>query len=740
MNKNTKSHGVLIAVIALLITAVFIILIITSLHYKQMQLLHWQVLTSLIIVVILALVLLIRFFLKSRILAFENKKYLEEQKIYEQKLIKAQRLYLFISQINQMLLKTSDETTLYKDACNIAVNVGKFRMAWIGFIDEQTKVIKPFTHAGIDLDYLSVIKIIGDINVPEGRGPTASAILEGQYFFSNDIETDPRMLPWRTEALKRNYYSVISLPIIRSGKAIGAFTLYADTKNFFDEAEITLLNETARDISFALEIFETKKIRETAEKLVIESERRYHTLAESSPVGIFHTDATGYTTYVNPRWTTISGVSFEAALGNGWLNAVHEDDKQKLVQGWEEATKNHLISSTQYRFVRPDGSVAWVLGQAVPEKNNENEIIGYVGTITDITQQKKSELQIAQARDLSLTIINSLPGIFYLYDENRRFLRWNKNFEKVSGYTAEEIKNMHPLDFFSNEEKELLEEKISNTFKYGQDQVEAKFQLKNKEQIAYYFTGKLIEYENVSCLMGVGIDITERVEAQERIKETSEELRQLALHLQTIREEERKRIGREIHDELGQQLTAIKMDVAWIDKKVPEEYAHLKTKIKNVIALLDGSNKSIRRILSELRPGVLEDNDLVDALQWLGKQFSANTGISVTFNKPEKITKVAQPLANCIFRVYQEALTNITRYAEAKNVFTTIIADEQNIALTIKDDGKGFDAATIKNKKSFGLLGMKERVHSLNGRFDLISSPGLGTTINIFLPLQSQKV
>ena len=210
-------------------------------------------------------------------------------------------------------------------------------------------------------------------------------------------------------------------------------------------------------------------------------------------------------------------------------------------------------------------------------------------------------------------------------------------------------------------------------------------------------------------------------------------------HLQKIREEERKNIAREIHDELGQQLTAIKMDVAWIDKKTPEETTDIKRKLKNIIALLDGSNQSIRRILSELRPRILDDHGLLEAIEWLGRQFTEATGIPVKFTTPEKDIKVSEQIATCIFRVCQEAFTNITRYALAKNVSISIKIIEENIILIIEDDGIGFDTASVQNKKSFGILGMKERVLSLGGKFELVSSPGKGTKITVSLPYSINK-
>ncbi|MBC7720781.1 MAG: PAS domain S-box protein [Pedobacter sp.] len=603
--------------------------------------------------------------------------------------------------------------------------------------------------------------------------------------------------------------------------------------------------------------------RKATNELLIE--RRYQTLAEISPVGIFHTDATGFTTYVNPRWCGISGLTSEEALGNGWLNAVHEDDKKILAAGWEAATKMHEISFSEYRFIRPDGTIAWVIGQATPERNFKNEIIGYVGTTTDITERKKNEeaIKVANERfeliaratndavfeldlvtqkswhnraflqlfdndfntenselsiprwksklhpddsegvitklekalagtsstwadefrfkkangnygyfyyrafisrddackaiqmigsmiditelneaknniikekNLSDSIINSLPGVFYLITKNRQFLRWNKNLETVTKYTADEIITLDALTLFDVDEKELLYKKITDTFVYGEESVQANYYIKTKEKIPYFFTGKAIDYQGQMCLVGVGFDVSETVAAQEKIKQTTGQLRQLTAHLQTIREEERKRIGREIHDELGQQLTAIKMDIAWVDKKIPHDNIPLKNKLKNIIELLDGSNQSIRRILSELRPSILDDYGLLEAIDWLGRQFTSTTGIPVKFTTTETNLKTPEAIATCIFRVYQEAFTNITRHAKANTVVSSLTIINEFVTVIIMDDGQGFDMASQPNKQSFGILGMEERVLSLAGKFEFFSALGNGTKITISLP------
>jgi len=530
----------------------------------------------------------------------------------EEKILKANRLYFFISQVNQMIVRATNQETLFKEACRIAVELGKFSLAWIGLVDEATESVVPVVYAGEENKYLSEIKPISIKDIPEGHGPTGQAIRNGQYYICNDIEADPAMDPWKDAALSRGYRSSMSLPIIKSGKVVGAFSFYAPVKNFFDDSEIALLEEATGDVAFALEVFEKEEMRRKAEQGIVESERRYHTLAEVSPVGIFHTDAAGSTTYVNPRWCQISGITYEKAMGNGWFEAVHPDDRDMLRRNWEEATRHQQVSVSEYRFVRPNGSTAWVIGQAIPERDADGAIVGYVGTTTDITDRKLAE-------------------------------------------------------------KEM--------------------------------------------------------------EESSQKLRQLTTHLLNIREEERKRIGREIHDELGQQLTAIKMDISWIAKKTDPSQEAFKTKLQNVIALLDGGNQSIRRILNELRPVILDDYGLLEALRWQAQQFTANTHIPVAMTASESDMKIPEEISTCIFRIFQEALTNITRYAKATQVKVSLDIDSDSVLLNIEDNGLGFDTELTKTKKSFGILGMKERVASLNGRFDLSSVPGNGTRISIHIPI-----
>ncbi len=666
-----------------------------------------------------------------------------QKKVTEEKLSKTNRLYHFISDVNEMIIRTQDEQTLFKEACKIAIEVGKFRMAWVGLLDEKTMHVNPVMYDGLDLDYLQVIKIIADKKSPEGKGPVGTAIKEGKPSFCNDIETDSRMAPWCEEALKRSYHSSISLPIKKYNRVIGTFTLYADTKNFFDTEEIDLLEKITADISFTLEVSDKEAIRKKAEESVLKSERRYQKLSEVAPVGIFHTNKEGLVTYVNPRWSEIAGLPRIDALGNGWLVAIHEDDRDYLANNWLKVSQDGKLAVFEFRFRHPDGNIKWVMAQSLPELDSNNRIVGYVGTITDITERKKAEEKIASTID-QLKLSQKIAQIGYWeIDLVHKTNYWSDEmyylFEETLGEKAISLESfferIHP------EDRQSVKDIFGSTLAHKKASGRFEFRLIRKDGSVRYMlaTGELITDKKSAPVRinGTTQDITDLKNTQLEINKTSKQLQELTTYLQTIREEERKRIGRELHDELGQQLTAMKMDLAWINKKTSEDSPIVKEKLKGVLELLDGSNVALRKILNELRPTILDDHGLLDAMQWHSKQFTANTGIPLELITAERELNLPEQVSTCLFRIFQEALTNITRYAEANKVVTYIQIADNHIDVTIEDNGKGFDpeAEHSKSRQPYGILGMKERVRALHGEFELVSAIGKGTRIHVRLPL-----
>jgi PAS domain S-box-containing protein len=743
-------------------------------------------------------------------------------------------------------------------------------MAWIGLVDEETQNVIPVMYAGHEAGYLSEMKKIKIPNVVDGGGPTGTAIREGKYIISNDIEHDLHMQPWKEAALERGYHSSIAVPVLKFGKVIGSFNVYAEEKDFFDAEEITLLQEASGDISFGLEIIDKENQRQQSERLLKEERDRFIKIAETSPGLVYsfrrslmgasfsfpyagksiediygyskqvlEQDATIIVKHFHPEdssrisesinesdknltpwkcefrynhplkgeiwleghtipqrendgstiWygliidTTIrkkaeqeienSNIRFELITrstndalwewnfetgqlwgnethqalygltmtdpvpGNEqWIQKIHPDDRFTIAETQTRslsAEKNNFVS--QYRFLNSNNEYRHIYDRCYILRNTMGEPVRMVGSMMDITEQQKAEALITEEKEFSDAIINSLPGIFYLIDENAQLLRWNKNFETVSGYSGTELSSINALDLFDSNEKELMAAAIQTAFKTGTTEVEANFYTKNHNKIPYYFNGFSFQFKNQKCIVGVGIDIYERKAAEEVIKQINKELHDLSEHLQTVREEERVQIARDVHDELGQQLTGLKLGIEWISLKINNEDIKLKEKMHEMIDLIKVTIQSVRRITANLRPSMLDDLDLVAALEWQSMEMKNRHSIDIAFHSNLTESNLSLETSTALFRIYQEALTNVVRHAAASKVQSSLELVDNNIILAISDNGIGMDLTVKKEHTSFGLIGIKERTFAIGGKFELISQPGKGTTVKIIVPV-----
>ncbi len=231
----------------------------------------------------------------------------------------------------------------------------------------------------------------------------------------------------------------------------------------------------------------------------------------------------------------------------------------------------------------------------------------------------------------------------------------------------------------------------------------------------------------------------DRKHAEARLRESHEQLRALSIYLQYVREEERTRIAREVHDELGQSLTRFKMDLAWVGGRLPRSLRPLLDKIHDMSAHVDATIQSVRRIATELRPGILDDLGLVAALEWQGNEFQTRTGIECHVTSTLQDTLLDADLNTAFFRIFQETLTNIMRHANATRVDVNSTKRDGCLVLTVLDNGRGIRAHEITDRKSIGLLGMEERAALLGGKFLIEGEPDRGTTVTVKIPLASRR-
>jgi PAS domain S-box-containing protein len=225
------------------------------------------------------------------------------------------------------------------------------------------------------------------------------------------------------------------------------------------------------------------------------------------------------------------------------------------------------------------------------------------------------------------------------------------------------------------------------------------------------------------------VDLTERKETERRRRESCEMLQALTARYETAREEERKRIAREMHDELGQYLTALRMQASLLQKELGHEHPELAEEMMSMIAIIDETVQVVREVIASLRPAALEVG-IVAAIEWLVAEFNRNGRTLCRLCVENENIEMSEERAIVLFRLAQEALTNVVRHAAANTVIITLQQSSQGCQMEIRDDGRGFHALA-RRKQSFGLAGMKERAMMLGGQFDIISSPGAGTSLTM---------
>jgi len=239
-------------------------------------------------------------------------------------------------------------------------------------------------------------------------------------------------------------------------------------------------------------------------------------------------------------------------------------------------------------------------------------------------------------------------------------------------------------------------------------------------------------------------DTSKRKEAEaallrnEKLAYQREQLQALAKRLQQVREEERKMVARDLHDQIGQILTAIKMDMAWAARHLPESEGQVHNRLKGSIEMINEGVRSVRKICSGLRPGILDDLGLAAAIEWQANEFASRTGVRCEISMPSTELRLDNDRATEIFRIFQECLTNVARHAEAQSVSASLKTEDENLVLIVQDDGKGFRESEVTG--SLGVLGMKERAKVCGGDVQVSSSTGMGTTVTVRVPLHAASV
>ena len=347
-----------------------------------------------------------------------------------------------------------------------------------------------------------------------------------------------------------------------------------------------------------------------------------------------------------------------------------------------------------------------------------------------VVEQSK---ELVKSGQRNKAILQSLPDMLFIMDKDANFL-----FHQNSG----ETETFRPPEFFLGKNVSevlppFLAKEISSNIKYvietGED-VKHDYHLEDQNGLGH-FEARYVKI-NENEVLTVVRDISKIKKKEEEFLMMNLELRRLSEHLQNVREAERAALSRELHDELGQQLTAISLDLHWVKKMLPASDERIFQKISDALSIVQESTATVKRINTELRPSIIDDLGLFAAVEWLVRDFMKRNEIKTNFNCDCESLKISSSRSIAIFRMIQEALNNISKHAKASTLLLHCYEEDGNLKINISDDGIGFNEAEVSRNISFGLLGMKERANMLDGHIHIKTTPGKGTKIEICLPLE----
>lgn len=483
-------------------------------------------------------------------------------------------------------------------------------------------------------------------------------------------------------------------------------------------------------ITSILDITEQKKAEEEIKK----SEEKYRTIFLKSPLPMWIYDfETLQFLDVNEAAILQYGYTREEFLHMTIKDIRRKEDLEPLLNDLIIIQKFGGSQQHIWRHLKKNGELMTV--ETTAHSFDYNNRKARLVTANDITEREKAEKEILDYKfaldESSLVDVSDSNGIIQYV---------NDNFCKVSKYSSEELIGRDHRIFNSGYHSKDVFRDLWNTVTAGKVW---KKEVRNKAKDGSFFwtDTTIVPFlgtdDRPYQFIVVRTDITARKQAQDEIIQKGEELRMLSDHLQKIREEERTNMAREIHDELGQQLTVMKMDVSWLHNKLSKAEEPVKKRTDELKDILDETVTTVRRIASELRPSILDDMGLGAAIEWHLKEFEKKSGMKTEFENIEKEPQLPEIVKSNLFRIVQESLTNVNRYAKAKKVIVSLRQNSGQLFLTVKDDGIGFDIEKAIAKQTFGILGMKERSFMMGGTFEISSISGKGTTVKVQVPYKN---
>jgi PAS domain S-box-containing protein len=459
----------------------------------------------------------------------------------------------------------------------------------------------------------------------------------------------------------------------------------------------------------------------------------YKILAQSSQVGFYIMQNNRFQ-FVNSHFQEYAGYSENEMLDMEPANLILQEDRRKTTKNAVMMLKEQRFSPYEFRIVTKDSRIKWIMETVMSITYKGKRAI--LGNSMDVTERKEAGRRLEELEALESSILDAIPqAVLGLHERRINFA--NNAVKVIFGWHREELIGKSIKMIYRNKEEA---DKIGNIF-YSSLESQRTYETEfpclckdGQEILCRMKASRIGEKLREKRIVVTYEDITAEKKAQEDLERSREELRNLSIHLQSVREEESTRVARKIHDELGQSLTALQMDMSWLTSRLPANNESIRKKIQSMSNLVDSTIESVHNITTELRPSLLDDLGLPAAIEWQAADFQKRSGIRCQAHINCSDDVIDKELATTIFRIFQETLTNIVRHAKATFCKVSLAKNEKELCLEVTDNGIGITQWQADDPRSFGMIGMRERAHLWGGTVHVRNAKPSGTTVRVLIP------
>jgi len=534
--------------------------------------------------------------------------------------------------------------------------------------------------------------------------------------------------------------------------------MFMDTKPTYEKLQERIreiedeLEQRVQERTVELELDNKQLIRQIEERKLAEaalrvSKERFDLAVRGSKDGLWDWNITNNKIYFSPRLKELLGyrdTEFSESFDR-WTSNIHPQDYERVLNALNAHLKKGKVYDVEYLYRYMDAEYRWYHSRGQAISDQEGLAVRMVGFISDITERKLGEEALRKSEEKYRLLVRNLPSIIYrgFRDFSVEFV--DDKIERLTGYSKDEFnfKRIKWSDLIIKEDIETTKMSFRRALKEDKSYVR-EYRIRNKTGEIYWIQdrGQIIcnAMGDIEYVSGVFFDINEHKRTQEALLKSEKELRILSSQLLTAEETERKRIARELHDSIGQALSAIKFRVEnTIEEFRKDPVSSDIESLEPIIPLTQKTIEEVRRIVKDLRPSILDDLGILATIAWFCREFQ-NIYSTVSIQREITVTENEIPLAlkTFIYRIMQEALNNVAKHSQADQVRLCLKKTDQKIELLIEDDGLGFnfgEAVYDKNSmRGFGLASMKERAELSGGACTIKSAKGSGTSIRVLWP------